>query len=378
MTNLPTRILITDDDPLALSAAVRALMAAGYEALSATNGEQTLQMVEEYHPDLMLLDVVLPDIEGTEICRRIKADARLADIFVILLSGIRTGSEEQAQGMEDGADGYIARPIANRELLARVQAYLRIKTAEQSLKKYSEQLEDRVAERTAELTASNKELEAFVYSVAHDLRSPLRGIDGWSLALQEEYGHLLDAPGHRYIERVRFEAQRMGELIDALLRLSRVTRTPLSRANVNLSEIAQRIAARLQAEQPDRKIEFKIRSECSAYGDASLLEIVLSHLLDNAVKFTGTRLLAHIEFGQNLLDNQPTFFVRDNGAGFNMDYVDKLFSAFQRLHTAAEFPGEGIGLATAQRIILRHGGQLWAEAKIDQGATFYFTFTSAA
>jgi DNA-binding response OmpR family regulator len=158
MTTLPTRILVTDDDTLALSAACRVLTSAGYDVISAINGEQTLQMVEEHHPDVMLLDVVLPDIDGTEICRRIKADPRTADIFIILLSGIRTSSDEQSQGMEGGADGYIARPIANRELLARIQAYLRVKIAEQRLREYSEHLEEAVKERTRELRDAQEQL----------------------------------------------------------------------------------------------------------------------------------------------------------------------------------------------------------------------------
>ena len=217
------------------------------------------------------------------------------------------------------------------------------------------------------------ELEAFSYSVSHDLRAPLRGIDGWSLALLEDYSSRLDEQGQEYINRVRTETQHMGELIDDLLKLSRITRAEMRTERMDLSACARSIAARLQAAEPQRQVKFIIQNGLHAKADARLMEIVLTNLLSNAFKFTGKTAQARIEFGVINKENRRTFFVRDNGAGFEMAYAKKLFGAFQRMHKASEFPGTGIGLATVQRIIHRHGGRVWAESVVGQGATFYFT-----
>jgi len=268
-------------------------------------------------------------------------------------------SEEDIAILQSVAD-QIAIALDNAELYNRLQDY-------------ANQLEQRVAERTAELTAVNKELETFAYSVSHDLRAPLRSIDGFSQALLEDYPDKLDAVGRDYLNRVRASAQRMGQLIDELLELSRVTRGEIHRERVNLSDLAQDIAKDLQQQSPDRQATFTIEPDLVVDGDARLLEVMLRNLLDNAWKFTGNRPCAKIELGYTKVAGEPAYFVRDNGAGFDMAYADKLFSAFQRLHRRTEFPGTGIGLATVQRIIHRHGGQVWAEGKQGQGATFYFT-----
>ena len=248
-----------------------------------------------------------------------------------------------------------------------------LQESEERLRQLNAGLETRVRERTTQLEAANKELEAFAYSVSHDLRAPLRGIDGWSLALAEDYADQLDARAHEYLDRVRSETQRMGLLIDALLQLSRVTRAEMERDTVDLTLVAHTVAARLREAHPSRQIEFLIAPALSAAGDAGLLEIVLTNLLSNAVKFTGPRAHARIEFGQRECEGERAFYVRDNGVGFDVPFAGKLFGAFQRLHKASEFPGTGIGLATVQRIIHRHGGRVWAEAQPGQGATFYFT-----
>jgi signal transduction histidine kinase len=245
-------------------------------------------------------------------------------------------------------------------------------------RRLNDELEQRVKDRTVQLEASNRELEAFCYSVSHDLRAPLRGIDGWSLALLEDYRDKLDEKGRQQLERVRADTQRMGQLIDDLLLLSRVTRGPIEHSPVDLTALAQEVAARLQEVEPERRVEFAAQPGLTAQGDARLLEIVLSNLLGNAWKFSGGRPLAQVEFGRTEVDSRPAFFVRDNGVGFDMNYAQKLFGAFQRMHKASEFPGTGIGLATVQRVIQRHGGRVWAEARVDRGATFYFTLEEAA
>jgi PAS domain S-box-containing protein len=234
------------------------------------------------------------------------------------------------------------------------------------------ELERRVQERTAQLQSINKELEAFAYSVSHDLRAPLRGIRGFSEVLLQQYSNKLDPRGREFLRRNCEASQHMDRLIDDLLKLSRVSRAELHRYPVNLTRLAEAIAADLRKAEPQRSVEFHIAPGLQAVGDERLLGIVLDNLLRNAWKFTGKRAHARIEINQQP-GNPPVFFVRDNGAGFDMEYAKKLFGVFQRLHTAGEFPGTGIGLATAQRIINRHGGRVWAEGAVEQGATVYFT-----
>jgi PAS domain S-box-containing protein len=229
-----------------------------------------------------------------------------------------------------------------------------------------------------ETAAANRELEAFSYSVAHDLRAPLRSIDGFSQAILEDNDAQLDAEGKSNLARVRAAAQRMARLIDDLLSLSRVSRAELHREKVNLTLVARTIGERLRETEPGREVEIVVEDGLLAEGDACLLAAVMENLLGNAWKFTGNQPRAHIRVGRASKDGQPAYFVRDNGAGFDMAHVGKLFGAFQRLHTTAEFPGTGIGLATVHRIVRRHGGQVWAEGRVGRGAEFFFTLGGAA
>jgi len=235
------------------------------------------------------------------------------------------------------------------------------------------QAEAALAERTLQLEGANKELEAFSYSVSHDLRAPLRGIDGFTKALLEDYADKLGDEGRQYLQRVRGAAQRMAHLIDDLLELSRISRSAMRHDVVDLSLTANQIAAGLKEANPERSVNFTVQPDLTVPGDARLMRVMLENLLNNAWKFSRDRNPAQIEFGAEEVNSQKAFFVRDNGAGFDMAYLDKLFGAFQRLHSAEEYEGTGIGLATVQRIIHRHGGRVWAEGAIDKGATFYFT-----
>jgi light-regulated signal transduction histidine kinase (bacteriophytochrome) len=264
---------------------------------------------------------------------------------------------------------------ANRELETEIVERRR---AQEAVSRLNAELERRVAERTLELQAANAELEAFCSSVAHDLRAPLRGIEGFSAALFEDCRGRLDQHSLGYLERIRKATARMGQLIDDLLALSRVSRAELRRQKVDLTALAWEVVADLRRADPERRAEVIIADGLSASGDLQLLHAALENLLGNAWKYSSKQPQARIEMGcRGEQHGQPVYFVKDNGAGFEMKYAGKLFKPFQRLHSVSEFPGAGVGLATVQRIIRRHGGDIWAESGVGQGATFYFTLGPA-
>jgi len=255
-----------------------------------------------------------------------------------------------------------------------VSAAIRDVTERKHIEEQIRDLNQDLEQRAAQLEAANRELEAFSYSVSHDLRAPLRTIDGFSQALLEDFGEQLPDEGRNYLMRIRAAAQRMAQLIDDLLNLSRLTRAPLNPEPTNISKIAQQVLQNLQRESPERLVNISIEPNIVAECDPRLIKVVFENLLSNAWKFTSKQEMAQIEFGRmDDPQNGAVYFVRDNGAGFDMTYVNKLFGAFQRLHTNSEFPGIGIGLAIVQRIVNRHGGRIWAEGAVNGGATFYFT-----
>jgi len=245
--------------------------------------------------------------------------------------------------------------------------------AQQAIREINDTLERRVRERTAELAASNQELESFSYSVSHDLRAPLRALNGFSHLLEEEYAHRIDANGLNYLARIRAASQRMGELIDNLLDLARVSRQELKRVRVDLSALANEIREALEEQAPERKVDWRIDSGLAVRADPVLAKALLENLLRNAWKFTAECEEARIEFGATAQHGETVYCVRDNGAGFEMAYADKLFKPFQRLHDAKRFEGTGIGLAIVHRVLRRHGGRIWAEGAPGEGAAFFFT-----
>lgn len=323
-----------------------------------------------------------------EVIGRTSADLRVwptpearAEIIQLLLTEGRIRNRETRYQMKNGEIRLFLMSVEIIELDGRphlITASIDIterKQAEEEIHRLNEELEQRVAERTAQLQTINKELEAFSYSVSHDLRAPLRHINGFSQALLEDYADQLDEEGKYYLQEVRGASKEMAQLIDDLLQLARVARSEMRCEAVNLSEIAQAVMTELHKPDTQRSLEIRITDGLVTHGDKRLLQVMLSNLLENAWKFTSRRQPAEITFGQEQRNGEAVYFVRDNGAGFDMAYVNKLFGAFQRLHSGREFEGTGIGLATVQRIVHRHGGRVWAEGKVNQGATFYFTLT---
>lgn len=489
----PKRLLAVDDSITYLNELGSQLRQEGYDVVLAKSGEEALELLAAQPVDCILLDLVMPGLSGQDTCRRIKQLPSWRDIPLVMLTAHDT-RDAMIEGINAGADDYIAKSADFDVLKARLRAQLRRKHFEDENRRIREQLVrreadarfhrlmsssilgaffgdldggitdannafltmlgysreeleagkmrweeltppewraitdvtdeqlrndgfvaqfekeyyrkdgsrlpclvgavrdgadtlvafvlDRTEQKLAEqeikkysdaLEIANRELESFSYSVAHDLRAPLRSIDGFSQALSEDYSDKLDEQGQKYLQFIRESAQHMAQLIDDLLTLSKVTRSELHSELVDLSALALAALKRLQLAHPGGEVTVVIQAGLMSEGDPRLLAVVFDNLLGNAWKFTSKREAPRIEFGATANHGQLTYFVRDNGAGFDMTFVNKLFGVFQRLHAATEFEGTGVGLATVQRILHRHGGRVWAEGEINHGATFYFT-----
>jgi len=387
----PKRVLTVDDSLTYLHEVAAQLREQGYDVVPAHSGEEALELLSVQTVDCILLDLVMPGLSGQETCRRIKGSAAWRDIPLIM----HTALEEQdamIEGINAGADDYIAKSSDLEVLFARVRAQLRRKQFEDENRNFREQLLQKELEVRAansarelaearaafveELERKNNELEAFSYSVSHDLRAPLRSIDGFSQLLLQDNADRLDSNSQDYLRRVCESAQRMGELIDDLLSLSRVGRADLRCESADLSSIARAVSDELQKKDPNRCVNVSIAQHLLAQADGGLMRVVFDNLLGNAWKFTAKVPEPRIEVGIDQQQGGVVFFVRDNGAGFDMNYAESLFRPFQRLHNESEFPGTGIGLATVHRVIDRHGGRIWASSAVNQGTTFYFTVPS--
>jgi two-component system NtrC family sensor kinase len=386
------KILLVDHGAAYHYELTNVLRADGYDVVQARSGAEALDLLAFEPVDCILLAPTVPDVEGRETCHRIKAAPVVRDIPLIMLTA-RDDRAAILERLSAGADDCIPESRDFEVLKARLGAQIRRKQfedekrhiREELLRKELEATEARAARELAETRAAlvdelerkNRELESFSYSVSHDLRAPLRSIDGFSQALVEDYGDKLDESGQDYLRRLRAAARRMSELIDDLLQLSRVGRAELRRETVDLSALSRNVVADLERQRPGGRTEVIIQSGMAADADARLVRIVLENLLGNAWKFTANVPQPKIDVAKMEVAGSETYFVRDNGPGFDMQYADKLFRPFQRLHSEEEFPGTGIGLATTRRIIERHAGKIWVEATPNQGATFFFTLSPA-
>jgi two-component system NtrC family sensor kinase len=387
-----TQILAIDDSPTYLESLTEALRQEGYAVTPARDGHAGLELLSQTTFDCVVVDLIMPEIDGIEVCSRIFQRSYPQDPPIVIILTSREGKDDMTRGLEAGADDFVGKSSDVTVLKARVRALLRRRSFQEENRQIREELarremeavEARVARELAEAKAAlaeqlerkNKELEVFSYSVSHDLRGPLQVIDGFSAILLDEYHAVLDEKGQRYLSNIREAAQRMDHLITDLLELSRIERTGLQRGLADLSALARAVSTELQAAAPRRRVRVLIPETVVADGDPGLLRIVLANLLGNAWKFTSRRAEAVIEFGVVEKAGECTYFVRDNGAGFDIAYAENLFTPFERLHQEAEFPGTGIGLATVRRIVERHGGRIWGEAVVDQGATFSWTLPS--
>jgi two-component system sensor histidine kinase/response regulator len=365
-------ILLVDDDPTKRFAIKTILAPLGETVVEASSGADALRQLLRQEFAVVLLDVRMPVMDGFDTAQLIRQRPRSELTPIIFVTALDQAETDMGRGYELGAVDFVFAPVVPAILRAKVGVFVDLYRAQQELRRYRTQLEDLVEERTTALTAINRELEAFSYSVSHDLREPLLAFDGLSQALLEDYGSRLDSRAKDYLNRMRRASQRMGSVFDGLQSLFRVTSGEIHREQIDVSAMATEIVDEMRAFSPDRAVRVDIARDLSVAGDARLVRILLGNLINNAWKFTSAKRDAAIEIGSELVDGEDRHFVRDNGVGFDMLYAHKLFGAFQRLHSQSEFPGVGIGLATVRRIVNRHGGRCWAEGAVGEGATFYF------
>ncbi len=360
------KLLIVDDEAAQMKALCQTLDDSGYQTTGYCSAKEALAALGAAKFDLLLTDLVMPEMDGiTLLDRARKIDADLVGIVMTGHAAVDTAVE----AMKAGAMDYILKPFK----LSAITPVLERALAVRRLRLENQELQERVLQRTAELEAANKELESFSYSVSHDLRAPLRSIDGFSEILAKEYGAQMPAEAQRLLGKVCTQAHRMQNLVEDLLRLSRLGRQQLALRSVNMAGLVKEVLEQLQPERAGQAVEIQVGKLPGAEGDAGLLGQVWLNLLGNALKFTRKREGARVEIGCEEGRDEFIYSVRDNGAGFDMKYADKLFGVFQRLHPSDEFEGTGIGLSIVQRIIHRHGGRIWAEGKVGEGATFYFS-----
>lgn len=367
-------MVVEDERVLALDLA-DTLDELGYTVAGmATRGEEAIELARRLHPQLILMDVRLAgEIDGITAAETIRDEHDVPVVFITA----HADDDTLHRATHSDASAYLVKPFKGPDLRCVIEIALHKHAADLRLRENERWLEQTLQQRTAALEAANRELEAFNYSVAHDLRAPLRGIDSFSQLLIERYSQRLDSEALGYLNRVRGAASRMSQLIDALLSLAHIGRSELQPLDLDFTQLVQSVANEIAAANSERSVPVTIAPGMRAYGDPRLLRVVIANLLENAWKFTARRQRPAVEVGPCQNTKLPTYYVRDNGAGFDPAYASRLFGAFQRLHSDRDFPGTGIGLAIVQRVITRHGGTVWAESRPDQGATFFFTLPRA-
>ncbi|HKR36212.1 MAG TPA: response regulator [Steroidobacteraceae bacterium] len=365
------RIMVVEDERILALDLAETLDELGYTVVGvASRGEEAIELAGRLDPQLILMDVRLAgEIDGITAAETIR---REHDVPVVFLTA-HADDDTLHRATSSDASAYLVKPFKPPDLRCVIEIALHKHAADVRLRENERWLEQTLQQRTAALEAANRELEAFNYSVAHDLRAPLRGIDSFSQLLIERYSQRLDSEGVGYLNRVRAAASRMSQLIDALLSLAQIGRGQLQPLDLDFSQLVQSVASEVAAANPDRSVPVVVAPGMRAYADPRLLRIVVANLLENAWKFTARRQRPAVEVGPCQNTSLPTYYVRDNGAGFDPAYASKLFGAFQRLHAEREFPGTGIGLAIVQRVITRHGGTIWAQSQPGEGATFFFS-----
>lgn len=371
--NEKINILITDDRNENLVALEAVLKSPGVNLIRAGSGKEALKAVLKYDFAVILLDVQMPDMDGFETAKHIRSIEKSKDTPIIFLTAMRKEEAEIFTGYTVGAVDYMIKPVVPTILKSKIAVFTDLYKKTAKIKYQAAALEH----LNAELKLSNEELEAFSYSASHDLRAPLRSIEGFSRIILEDYADKLDDKGKEHFRRIVTNTARMSELIDSLLLLSKAGRMEMNVKRLNLSQIAVEISGSLKESASLRNVRFVIEEGVMAWGDDHLIRIVMENFLGNAFKYTSRTEEAVIEFSRIPPKKDGPIdtacFVRDNGAGFDMVHAGKLFTPFQRLHNQNEFPGSGIGLATSSRIIKRHGGTLKAEGETNKGATFHFT-----
>ncbi|HEX3729768.1 MAG TPA: response regulator [Opitutaceae bacterium] len=370
MAEAPARLLIVDDEEPHLQALCRTLRDQGFDTTGFVSGREALAALREDRFDLLLTDLMMPEMDGITLLKSaLEADPQLTGIIMTGAGSIATAVE----AMKVGALDYILKPCKVSSLLPVLSRGLMVRR----LRAENAELARRVQERTAELETANRELEAFSYSVSHDLRAPLRHIDGFAHLLLTGHAPALAPEAQRLLNQVIASSRRMGQLIDDLLRLSKSSRQPLSLQPLPLAPLVEEVLAELRRDAGERRIEVRLGPLPDCVGDRALLRQVFVNLLSNAFKFTRQREVAVIEVDSRTEGSEIVCRIKDNGAGFDPRYAERLFGVFQRLHRAEHFEGTGVGLSIVQRIIHRHGGRIWAEAAIDAGAVFHFTLPAA-
>ncbi|TMB80084.1 MAG: response regulator [Chloroflexi bacterium] len=365
-------ILVVDDDATKRFALRTVLAPLDENVVEASSGADALRQLLRNEFAVVLLDVRMPIMDGFETAQLIRQRPRSELTPLIFVTALDQAETDMGRGYNLGAVDFVFAPVVPAILRAKVIVFVELYRAQQELRRYRTQLETLVEERTIALTAINRELEAFSYSVSHDLRAPLVAFDGLSQTLMEKYGTALDARATDYLRQMRDASDRMTSVFDGLQMLFRLTSGEMKREEVDISDMAAQVVEEMRTANPDRQVNVDITPGVSASGDRRLVRILLTNLVNNAWKFTSAKETPIIAVGREVVDGESRIFVKDNGVGFDMIDSHRLFGAFQRLHSQSDFPGAGIGLATARRIVNRHGGRIWAEGAVGEGATFYF------